>query len=176
MKNLGNKPSQLISVYESINAESKPAKFGETLALKSKGNPEPSLLTGEGVETRRRVCIRCGNDLSGQQRKFCSTTCAVYWHRLQKGEFKKPGVGSGGNQYGENNHKYKNGIKNFSKRAFAHYGKKCDQCGSIDKLLAHHRDGDRTNNSIENLQILCKRCHQMYHCKRDPKTGKYIKG
>ena len=158
------------------NAESKLAKFGETSARNGGGNPEPSRVTAEGVETRRRVCIRCSNELSGQQKKFCSQRCNSYWHKLQKGDFKLPGAGSGGNQLGEKNHSYKNGIGGFSKKAFAHYGKKCNQCGSIDNLLVHHKDHDRNNNAPTNWEVLCKRCHQMHHCKRSPVTGKYIKG
>jgi hypothetical protein len=46
-------------------AELKPAKFGETLT----GNPEPSLMVQEGVETRRRVCIKCGNVIPNSKRK-----------------------------------------------------------------------------------------------------------
>ena len=42
---------------------------------------------------------------------------------------------------------------------------KCEQCG-IDQWLGnpislqlHHIDGDRTNNHLNNLQILCPNCH-----------------
>lgn len=159
------------------NAELKLVKVGEACTDQTDGNPESSTQLSEEVETGRRVCIRCNKDLIGQQKKFCSMRCTGYWHRLQKGEFKKPGVGSGnGEEPGFNHHSYKNGIRNFSERAFAHYGKKCNRCGTLDKLLVHHKDHNRGNNEIDNLEVLCKRCHQMHHCKRDPKTGKYIKG
>ncbi len=158
------------------NAELKPAKVGEACTEKSDGNPEPSTVISEGVETGRRVCIRCNTELSGQQKKFCSIACGSYWHQLQKGKFNKPGVGSGGNQLGTNNHAYKNGISNFSEKAFALYGKKCNRCGSLDNLLTHHRDHNRNNNDSSNWEVLCKRCHQTHHCQRDPETGQYIKG
>ena len=42
---------------------------------------------------------------------------------------------------------------------------KCDICGIVNwnggeiKLQIHHKDGNRLNNEIENLQILCPNCH-----------------
>ena len=42
---------------------------------------------------------------------------------------------------------------------------KCEQCGLIEwlgqpiPLELHHIDGDRTNNTIENFQLLCPNCH-----------------
>lgn len=32
-----------------------------------------------------------------------------------------------------------------------------------DEWVGHHKDHDRTNNTIENLSLLCKRCHQIEH-------------
>ena len=39
----------------------------------------------------------------------------------------------------------------------------CETCGSRSLLGLHHLDGDRTNNSRENLQTLCPRCHTRWH-------------
>jgi hypothetical protein len=162
------------------DAESKLVKLGETSARNGGGNPEPSLSNEEGVETRRQVCIKCERPLKGRQRKFCSTKCSgaynMQQYRIRKGLIKKPFVGSGGNQWNTDNHRYKNGIGNFQQRAFEYYDKKCNRCESTQHLLVHHKDHDRTKNEITNLEILCKKCHQKHHCKRDPKTGRYIKG
>jgi hypothetical protein len=52
-------------------AETKPAKFGETLPDNAEGNPELSLnVIEESVETRRRVCIKCNNDILHNRRKI----------------------------------------------------------------------------------------------------------
>lgn len=143
-------------------------------------NPEPSRSSTEGVETRRGECIQCGSCLHGRKKRYCSTKCRnryiSYQWRVRKGLIKKPGVGSGGNQKGENNHRYKNGIGTYSKRAFAHYGKKCSRCGSCKFLLVHHKDENRENNELSNLEVLCKSCHQKHHERRCPTTGRYIKG
>jgi hypothetical protein len=163
-------------------AEIKLAKFGETLIVTTKGNPEPTLKVQEGVETRRRVCIRCSNDIPKNKYRsaeYCSERCKAaagsYRWRVKHGLIKNPGVGSGGNQWGTKNHMYKNGIGNFSEKVFAKRVNKCARCGSTKYLLVHHIDHDRTNNKFKNLKILCKCCHQKHHTKRDLKTGQYIK-
>ena len=45
--------------------------------------------------------------------------------------------------------------------------RKCESCGNTHwvgnpiPLDLHHIDGNRFNNSLENLQILCKNCHAL---------------
>jgi len=164
-------------------AEIKPAKFGETLASNVEGNPEPSLKVKEGVETRRRVCIKCGGEIPKtkyKNAKYCSDQCRSAYitqqYKIRHNLIECPGVGSGNNQSGSKNHQWKNGLWNFRKKAFSNFPNKCNRCGSKKLLLVHHKDEDRTNNNLSNLEILCKKCHQNHHCKRDPETGRYIKG
>ena len=44
-------------------------------------------------------------------------------------------------------------------------GRQCECCHNIEwlgkpiNLQVHHIDGDRTNNTLENLQLLCPNCH-----------------
>lgn len=166
-------------------AEVKPFKVGEPLTGNADGNPEPSILTivrRACVETRRRVCIKCGGEISDTKysnAKYCSVKCAkatsAYLYRVRHGLIAEPGVGSGGNQLGMNNHMYKTGIGTYRQRAYEHYGKKCNRCESTRHLVVHHRDEDRTNNDLTNLEVLCKRCHQRHHEHRDIE-GKYTKG
>lgn len=50
--------------------------------------------------------------------------------------------------------------------AFRRYPKKCNRCGYdrvISILEIHHRDRDRNNSSIDNLEVLCPNCHQEEH-------------
>lgn len=47
----------------------------------------------------------------------------------------------------------------------------CNKCGynkCVKALQVHHRDHDRANNALENLEILCPTCHVEHHidCKR----------
>jgi len=41
--------------------------------------------------------------------------------------------------------------------------KECSECGSDYHIQVHHRDGVRSNNSVENLEILCCKCHAKRH-------------
>lgn len=90
------------------------------------------------------------------------------------------GVGSGNstrNKSHYNHPSFKTGIqayRNIYKDAYIiprKDGKKmvCELCGSDRHMCIHHKDGNRENNSLENLQCLCKKCHQKHHVKRDKK-------
>jgi 5-methylcytosine-specific restriction endonuclease McrA len=54
---------------------------------------------------------------------------------------------------------------NLKKHLIIERGHKCEKCGNTEwfgqpiALEVHHIDGDRTNNSLENLQLLCPNCH-----------------
>jgi 5-methylcytosine-specific restriction endonuclease McrA len=161
-------------------AEVKIRKFGERLTDNADANPEPSLENKEGVETRHGLCMKCDGQIPSDKyrnAKYCSTKCRnaynSYKWRVSKGLIEKPGVGSGGNQLGENNHQYKTGIGSYSTKAFKRYGRQCNRCKSTTNLLVHHINHDRSNNNIENLEVLCKKCHQNHHCIRDEK-GRFI--
>lgn len=36
---------------------------------------------------------------------------------------------------------------------------KCEICGHTESLELHHKNGDHTDNRLDNLQILCANCH-----------------
>ena len=42
-------------------------------------------------------------------------------------------------------------------------GKECSLCGKKTYLEIHHIDGERTNDSLSNLQIVCGDCHKDIH-------------
>ena len=51
-----------------------------------------------------------------------------------------------------------------------HFGHKCSECGSGEHLQIHHKDhkGHNVlkrfrNNSFDNLQVLCRKCHGQLH-------------
>jgi hypothetical protein len=53
---------------------------------------------------------------------------------------------------------------NYRARALAFYGEKCQVCGydhDVRMLDADHKDSNRSNNVLENLQILCVWCHAL---------------
>ncbi len=40
---------------------------------------------------------------------------------------------------------------------------KCKQCGNKTKLHLHHKDYEHTNNKLDNVELLCKKCHYQLH-------------
>jgi phage terminase large subunit GpA-like protein len=57
------------------------------------------------------------------------------------------------------------GIRSYREKAFKHYEPVCNKCGytNIIALEVHHKDKNRDNNSIDNLEILCANCHTIEH-------------
>ncbi|MGR2681598.1 HNH endonuclease signature motif containing protein [Chromobacterium haemolyticum] len=39
----------------------------------------------------------------------------------------------------------------------------CERCGSTETLQRHHKDRNPANNSPENVEILCLKCHKADH-------------
>ena len=132
-----------------------------------------------------KECKECKNEFIPLARcnLYCSPECLKESVRRSSRERnrihrlkleKQVGVGSGNAQgSGEAHHSYKSGIKGFSKRKLdsmdVHV---CEECGEDLTALVktsrfmwavHHVDHDRSNNKLENLRLLCKRCHQVVH-------------
>lgn len=87
--------------------------------------------------SRKRFGGRLEDLTAFNKRKFCSLSCAN-----TKTELTKHG---------------------YSWRARKHLKACCEACGGLVKLQAHHIDQDRTNNAPENIQTLCKFCHDFWH-------------
>jgi len=45
----------------------------------------------------------------------------------------------------------------------------CSICNSDKFLLIHHIDQNREHNELDNLQVVCKSCHQKIH-----KVGRFL--
>jgi hypothetical protein len=66
---------------------------------------------------------------------------------------------------------WSNGISFFEKkrREIRDTRRYCERCDKDLKDVGqyhwcvHHKDHDRTNNKLENFELLCKRCHQLEH-------------
>jgi len=53
-------------------------------------------------------------------------------------------------------------INNYRDKSIEYYGEKCELCGDNEdsRLLdVHHIDSDRDNNELDNLIVLCVKCH-----------------
>jgi hypothetical protein len=40
---------------------------------------------------------------------------------------------------------------------------KCSMCGSTEKLITHHIDGNYKHNELSNITIVCRGCHNKIH-------------
>ena len=98
-------------------------------------------------------CNFCGKEFKRKPSKvgklnFCSTKCYSDAHRIENGIIKP-------SHYSDGKHVYR-------QIAFRNHGKKCSHCGYSEfeeGLDVHHIDGDRSNNNIDNLLVLCGTHH-----------------
>lgn len=94
-------------------------------------------------------------------------------YRIRNNMIEKPGVGKGGNNAkGIKDSQYVSGIASFQTEKRVKIKSSAKSCNRCDKDLTkagryhwcvHHIDHDRTNNEYDNLELLCKRCHQIEH-------------
>lgn len=134
------------------------------------------------VKHKDRICTLCGNMYTptGPASRYC-TPCSAVRHaevraditrRYRESRGCKLGVGKGGaNTSFTEDSQYRNGLSRFSKiRSSIRLSRRfCNRC-SKDLLdasryhwVVHHMDHNRANNVESNLELLCKRCHQLEH-------------
>ena len=134
---------------------------------------------------KTKHCGQCGNSYQpvGSSSKFCSLVCrseyykasgkAKHWRdsfNLKQGV--QVGVGSGGlTKTWKENPAYKSGKHAFIAhgRRLKSNGEPCNRCGKDlthagrGDWCSHHKDHNRKNNHPDNLELLCKSCHQKHH-------------
>lgn len=112
-----------------------------------------------------RYCVTCGKLLKSYQKVYCSLECQ---HQRNSKSFQeyiekwKRGEESGCTP----SYKIDKRVKEY---LLEKYNYSCQICGwnTVNKftgnvpLQIHHIDGDCTNNSEENLQLLCPNCHAL---------------
>ena len=63
---------------------------------------------------------------------------------------------------GEQNGRFKDGTQSTAYRKMVEKDR-CNRCGETRWLVIHHRDGVHTNNTPDNLEVLCSPCHSRHH-------------
>jgi hypothetical protein len=56
---------------------------------------------------------------------------------------------------------YKNSFHSLSKKIKS--GSCCEICGDSKNLHTHHKDKNKHNDSLENLMVVCRQCHNSIH-------------
>lgn len=54
-------------------------------------------------------------------------------------------------------------ITNYRERCLEAKGERCVICGTDENIVVHHLDGDRSNNSLDNLIPICRPHHSKVH-------------
>lgn len=115
-------------------------------------------LTCSAVSQRKETpCIVCNKPILAQfHKKTCSRSCAninrtgiKYTGRAPKDKVKSQ--------------------RALKVRLIAARGKVCERCG-YDRykiLQVHHKNRDRNNNKLDNLELICPNCHCIEHYQKD---------
>lgn len=88
----------------------------------------------------KKTCSKCHEVVRYRDKKFPDFLCT----RCK----------NGGNYYNKNFRKLAETLKN---------GAKCGICEDIIRLHIHHKNGDKTDDRLKNLIILCQQCHMSIH-------------
>ena len=107
-----------------------------------------------GISCRKESpCVVCGRPvLSGLNKITCSRSCSNA-HRT-------------GIQYKLNRPRDKVSSQRALKvRLIGARGSQCGRCGygKVEILHVHHKDRNRENNSLDNLELICPNCHFEEH-------------
>jgi len=51
----------------------------------------------------------------------------------------------------------------YRSKALEEYGERCKICESVRNVRVHHIDGNRENNALGNLLVVCSQCHAEIH-------------
>lgn len=96
--------------------------------------------------------------------KLCQIFKRKWGAILSRGE--RLGMKRKNKNFGKKNGMWANGRSfiYYRRIAFQNLPNKCSVCGLNDiKLEVHHKDKNRFNNIPENLQLVCKKCHEGIH-------------
>src|SRR3989338_11330530 len=120
---------------------------------KSSGQAYCSLVCYGKSCRKEKPCIICNKPiLAGLHKKTCSRSCANKYRAGIKYKIGRP----------RDKVKYQQGLK---VRLLRDRGLVCERC-SYDKyeiLQVHHKNRDRENNDLSNLELICPNCHFEEH-------------
>lgn len=112
-----------------------------------------------GIANRKETpCIICGTLIQAHEnKKTCSRGCANknrIGTQYKLGRPKKDKVQD---------------QRSIKLRVFDSKGERCERCEYDKKeiLNVHHKDRDRKNNDLSNLELLCPNCHAEEHYLKD---------
>lgn len=130
-------------------------KFCSPYCVRKQKSKENSFIT---------ECAECGSEIVRRNSRKKATKHGLYFcNRLCKEKAQSIG---GLKELHPSHYGTGNGIRGYRKLAFSSFPNKCKECGYkkfLEVLIVHHKDRNRENNVIENLEILCPTCHMEKH-------------
>lgn len=107
-----------------------------------------------------RDCLQCGDTFYAKQ-SYISRGDAIYCGKSCAAKHKAKWMN------GEEHPNWSGGFATYRTRALEKYGHRCSNNNCeisvqipAEMLDVHHIDGDRDNNHIDNLRVICVWCHQ----------------
>ena len=124
---------------------------------------------------RHKLCKNCGVEIP-YQNTYCSSKCQMDFQYKTYIEKWKNGLIDGLSGYAIS--------KTIRKYLFEKHNSRCAQCGwgEVNRttgkvpLEVHHKDGDYTNNTEDNLILLCPNCHALTPTYKAANMGNGRKG
>ncbi len=111
------------------------------------------------------ICAYCNKPFYKNESKRKNSKHGVYFccrEHKDKGQGLESGIPEiQPPHYGENS-----GVRSYRTKALKHYPNECNRCSYSTVpaiLVVHHKDLSRSNNSLDNLEILCPNCHALEH-------------
>lgn len=108
-----------------------------------------------GISCRKEIpCLVCGKlILSGLNKSTCSRKCSNIHRTGIKYKLSEPRKDKVKSQ------------QSLKMRLLKSRGTVCEKCGydKYEILQIHHKDRDRNNNDLSNLELICPNCHYEEH-------------
>lgn len=129
------------------------------------------------VTNKSFKCDLCAKEFkpNSNRQKYCDS-CRVKLQKEYNKDYNKKTYTKIGYDHLvlRNANRFKTGIGIYQKlKKLSLDDLRCERCNSEENLLVHHKDRNRHNNELDNLELLCKSCHQLEHMVRDS-SGKFI--
>lgn len=124
-------------------------------------NTSNQTIVGSSTSENIRHCRNCPNELSRQQKLYCSIKCRQDFVSKYNAE-----TLAGDLRFAVNWTPERRDItRTMREAALEKKGHKCLRCGTSEDVEVHHirpksRDG---NSDISNLMLLCRKCHDLWH-------------
>lgn len=101
-----------------------------------------------------KICIDCGKKIS-----YLSVRCKSCANKFRAGTYNKKSYS------GNESPNWKGGVSTryYKKLQKEHMQELCYFCNSNYGLSVHHIDGNRNNNELKNLKVVCRSCHKKIH-------------